>query len=110
VEDQSIGEPSNESIAWKLNNQGVVVGEALNGQYINGFAYVRGSVTNLGTLTAGLNSHAYSINDRGQIVGVADSPSDDVCSQEAIQCDTYSYEGFLLRKRRDEGSQVFDPT
>ena len=94
-------QPSGEGIAWKLSNGGTVVGEALNGPYINGFIYFKGLVTNVGTLEGGRNSHAYSINDGGDVVGVADSPFEDVCfdyeAEQTVQCINFSYQGFLFK-------------
>jgi hypothetical protein len=77
----------------------VIVGEAVNGTTINGFIYFEGSVTNVGTLEGGRNSYAYSINDHAQVVGVADSPYEDVCldfeTHQSVDCINYSYQGFL---------------
>jgi len=94
-------QPSGEGIAWKVNNGGAVVGEALNGPYINGFVYFKGLVTNVGTLDGGHNSHAYSINDGRDVVGVADAPYQDVCfdyeTLQPVQCVNFSYQGFLFK-------------
>ena len=90
-------DPSNEGIAWKLNDRGVVVGEALNGSVTNGFIYFKGRITNIGTLKGGRNSYAYSINTGGQVVGVADAPVDDSCLDFDIPC-SYAFRGFLYEQ------------
>jgi probable HAF family extracellular repeat protein len=96
------GDPSNEGIAWKLNNRGEVVGEAVNGSSINGFIYFKGAVTNIGTLDGGRNSFAYSINTVGQVVGVADVPFEDDCydfdTQQTVRCTNYAFQGFLYER------------
>jgi probable HAF family extracellular repeat protein len=93
------GDPSNEGIAWKLNDRGVIVGEAVNGSSTNGFIYSRGAVTNIGTFPGGRNSFAYAINDGGQVVGVADAPFQDRCfdyqTQQTVPCTNYAFQGFL---------------
>ncbi len=96
------GNPSNEGIAWKLNDRGVVVGEAINGSFTNGFIYSKGAVTNIGTLNGGRNSFAYAINDDGQVVGVADAPFKDSCfdfeTQQTFPCTNYAFQGFLYKR------------
>jgi len=74
------GGPNNESIARGINDRGHVVGEALvaSGDAFNGFIYFDGAITNIGTLAGGRNSYALAINDRQQVVGIADQPYDDV--------------------------------
>ena len=95
------GNPDNDSIARGINNKGQVVGEAanLNGHARNGFIYWGGSITNLGTLAGGRNSFGFSINDRGQVVGRADYPYEDVCfdfrTGKYIPCTKYAYHAFL---------------
>lgn len=101
IEINPFGDSHNESIARALNNKGELVGYGINGQYTNGFIYADGAITTIGTLPGGQNSLAYSINDRSQIVGVADSPYDDFCDDFATQlnipCVKYSYQGFLYQ-------------
>jgi len=93
------GDPSNEGIAWKVNDRGAVVGEAINGSSTNGFIYLRGKTTNIGTFDGGRNSLAYSINESGQVVGVADAPFEDSCfsldTQQPVPCTSYAFHGFL---------------
>jgi probable HAF family extracellular repeat protein len=93
------GDPSNEGIAWKLNDRGVVVGEAMNGPSTNGFIYFKGAVTNIGTFPGGRNSFAYAINSAAQVVGVADAPFEDRCfdyqTQQTVPCTNYVFQGFL---------------
>jgi probable HAF family extracellular repeat protein len=65
------------STAWAINNQGVVVGQAItaDGPY-HAFMYSSGSMIDLGTLATNPNTRAMSralgINDMGQVVGDAE--------------------------------------
>jgi probable HAF family extracellular repeat protein len=78
----------NYSEAYAINNRGQVVGwgtinestcTGFDGCW-HGFLWENGTMTDLGTLGAGFLSYAYSINDRGDIVGIstrADYPFDE---------------------------------
>ena len=96
------GDPSQEGIAWKVNDRGVVVGEAINGASTNGFVYFREAVTNVGTFPGGRNSSAYAINNDGQVVGVADAPFADTCfdygTQQTYTCTNYAFQGYLYEQ------------
>jgi uncharacterized membrane protein len=54
----------------------------------------------LGTLKKGLNSYAFSINDRNQVVGVADYPYRSVCPapQGPVRCVKFGQHGFLFER------------
>jgi probable HAF family extracellular repeat protein len=97
------GGPNNESYALGLNDDGVVVGEGLNatGTAFHGFIFADGLVTDIGTLPGGRNSSAFSINNKGQIVGVADSPFDGICYVRAtgvsVPCISYAQRAFLYQ-------------
>ena len=60
------------SMAYGLNNRGVIVGDAMlpDGR-THAFMFTNGVMMDLGTM-GGTNSHAYGINDNGYIVGTAD--------------------------------------
>ena len=61
------------SIAYDVNDAGVVVGSSFVGEgQIHAVAWEHGVMTDLGTL-GGSWSAAYGINSRGQIVGMSDS-------------------------------------
>jgi probable HAF family extracellular repeat protein len=94
--------PNNESVARGINDRGKVVGEALNaaGTAFHGFIYSRGRIEDLGTLDGGLNSVAISINDDGQVVGIADSPYEDLCFNPEmgwVPCIQYRQRAFLYQ-------------
>jgi uncharacterized membrane protein len=66
-----------------VNRKGDVVGDALNTNLRhNGFIYREqdGSITNIGTFPGGRESEAIAINDRGQIVGIANYPYEAICT------------------------------
>lgn len=95
------GGPNNESAAWGINDRGHVVGEGLvaTGGTFNGFIYVDGAITNIGTLEGGRNSSAFAINDRRQVVGIADQPYEDLCwdftAGRYVPCIKYAQRAFL---------------
>lgn len=63
------------SSAAGINSGGQVVGSSYSAvEGFKAFLYSSGTVTELGTLTGGLNSYARAINASGQIVGAADTP------------------------------------
>ena len=100
MEINPFGDPNNESIARGINNRGQVVGEALVASgNVNAFIYFDGTITNVGTLEGGRNSYALAINDRSQVVGIADEPYDALCrdseSFELIPCVKYAERAFL---------------
>lgn len=102
MEIDPFGGPNNESIARGINNHDQVVGEALTpAGTFNGFIYStsNGLVTNVGTLAGGLNTYALSINDRGDVVGSADSPYESVCftGGQSVPCIEYALRAFLYR-------------
>jgi len=57
-----------------INNSGDVVGKSQteSGEF-HGFIYRSGSLTDIGVLAGGGQSFAYGINNRGDVVGAADS-------------------------------------
>ncbi|QJD98693.1 DUF3466 family protein [Massilia forsythiae] len=58
-----------------LNNLGQVVGSLRSGDSYHAFVYTNGDLTDLGTF-GGTDSHAYAINDHGQVAGSAfDTPT-----------------------------------
>lgn len=62
-----------ESEARGINDVGQVVGQATGPTGTHeGFLWSNGTTENLGTLPTGRNSEAYSINNRGDVVGSAD--------------------------------------
>ena len=75
------GSLRNESSARGINNRGQVVGEALTnaGNGFRGFVYRAGTITDVGTLDGGRNSYAFALNERGQVVGIADRPYVSTC-------------------------------
>ena len=90
----------NESYAASINDKGQVVGQGLTPEgYIRAFVYSNGLSKNLGTLRGGHNSAAYSINNRGLIVGIADYPYRTVCwdpyTSKYVPCIRYAQHGFL---------------
>jgi probable HAF family extracellular repeat protein len=95
------GGPNNESSARGINDRGHVVGEGLvaSGDAFNGFIHFNGAITNIGTLAGGRNSYALAINDRQQVVGIADQPYDDLCRDPVtgalVPCVTYVERAFM---------------
>jgi probable HAF family extracellular repeat protein len=95
------GELSNESYGRGINKHGQVVGDALNSSAhaFNGFIYSDGEITNIGTLPGGRNSGAYSINDRGEVVGIADYPYVATCEDfetgQTFPCIQYAQHAVL---------------
>ena len=95
--------PNNESYANGINRSGKVVGTGLvpSGDAFNGFIYSNGVTSNIGTLRGGLNSEAYSINDRNQVVGIADEPYRSFCidppTGRKVRCVKYAQKGFLYQ-------------
>jgi probable HAF family extracellular repeat protein len=92
--------PSIESYASGINNSGQVVGQGLTSEgYFNAFIYSDGTSKSLGTLSGGHNSAAFSINDRGLVVGIADYPYQTVCRDPYtylyVPCIKYAQHGFL---------------
>jgi len=62
-----------ESEARGINDLGQIVGETMGPTGTRqGFLWSNGASENLGTLTTGRNSEAYSINNSGDVVGTAD--------------------------------------
>ncbi|HEY2800813.1 MAG TPA: DUF3466 family protein [Chthoniobacterales bacterium] len=59
------------SVAYGINDSGVVVGASETPQGLHGFVYENGSMKDLGTLMGGTVSEARAINSSGQIVGDA---------------------------------------
>lgn len=97
------GGPNNESYANGINRSGNVVGTALvpSGDAFNAFIYSNGAIRNIGTLRGGFNSEAMSINDRNQVVGIADKPYRSTCidpeTQEKFRCVKYAQKAFLYQ-------------
>jgi uncharacterized membrane protein len=80
-----------------------------SGDAFNGFIYFDQSITNIGTLNGGRNSYAFSINNRRQVIGIADQPYDDLCfdlsSGVYVPCIKYAQRAFLY-----ENGVMTDPT
>ena len=97
------GGPTNESYANGINRTGKVVGTGLvaSGDAFNGFIYSNGVSRNLGTLPGGINSEAFAINDRNQVVGIADKPYRSVCidpdTGRRFRCIEYAQKAFLYQ-------------
>jgi probable HAF family extracellular repeat protein len=112
--------PNNESYAESVNNSGQIVGEALNpAGFFHGFVlstrsddgdgidslertgrgpdHKHASITDIGTLEGGRNSEAFSINRRGQVVGIADYPYLTECHSNGVvyPCTKYAQHAFL---------------
>jgi probable HAF family extracellular repeat protein len=97
------GGPNNESYANGINDSGKVVGTGLvpTGDGFNAFIYSNGVISNIGTLAGGLNSEAYSINNRDQVVGIADKTYRSRCIDPATGrkffCIKYAQRAFLYQ-------------
>jgi len=97
------GGPNNESYANGINDNGKVVGTALvlTGDAYNGFIYSNGVISNIGTLAGGINSEALSINNRDQVVGIADKPYRTFCVDDEtgrkFRCIKYAQKAFLYQ-------------
>ena len=61
-----------ESTAYRINQQGQMVGEVLTLNAFHAFLFQDEALRDLGTLRTGGNSTAYGINQRGQVVDTAD--------------------------------------
>jgi probable HAF family extracellular repeat protein len=100
------GRPNNESAAEGINNLGRVVGWGITADGTSrGFVYSDdGPTVNVGTFKGGRNSYALAINDRNQVVGVADYPYLTVCStpQGPVRCVQFAQHGFLY----DDGKLI----
>jgi len=94
---------NNEGYANGINDNGKVVGSALvlNGDAFNGFIYSNGMISNIGTLAGGINSEALSINNRDQVVGIADKPYRTFCvdneTGRKFRCIQYAQRAFLYQ-------------
>ncbi|KAB2949511.1 MAG: hypothetical protein F9K17_02865 [Phycisphaerae bacterium] len=72
----SLGGNPDETLPRAINNRGQVVGEAEDAEgNRRGFLWNAGEMTALGTL-GGLRSHAYDLNERGEIVGATTAPDE----------------------------------
>jgi probable HAF family extracellular repeat protein len=97
------GGPNNESYANGINDNGKVVGTGLvaTGNAFNAFIYSNGVIGSIGTLPGGLNSEAFSINNRDQVVGIADKPYRSRCiddvSGKRFPCTKYEQKAFLYQ-------------
>jgi probable HAF family extracellular repeat protein len=81
VEIDPFGGPNNEGSALGVSNSGHVVGEAVvsSGDARHAFLYRKGKAIDLGTLAGGNNSVGYSVNERGEVAGIADRPYPSTC-------------------------------
>lgn len=61
--------PSGFSLGWALNNRGQVTGTDHAG---HAFLYSNGTLTDLGTLSGGVDSYGYGINNHGEVVGLSE--------------------------------------
>jgi probable HAF family extracellular repeat protein len=97
------GGPNNESYANAINDHGKVVGSGLafRGDAFNAFIYSNGVSSNIGLLPGGLNSEASSINNRDQVVGIADKPYRTFCvdneTGRKFRCIQYAQRAFLYQ-------------
>ena len=90
----------NFSLAYNINNSGVVVGwsqltgSTSNSYYdnspIHAFVWNSGTMTDLGLLPGGDSSDAQDINDSGQIVGSADVAAQGIYSYRALHAVTWT--------------------
>lgn len=102
VQIDPFGGPNNESYANGINDNGNVVGTAaVTGNAFNGFIYSNGMIRNIGTLVGGINSEALSINNRDQVVGIADQPYRTSCvdneTGRKFRCTRYVQRAFLYQ-------------
>jgi len=103
IEIDPFGGPNNEGYANAINDNGKVVGTALvlTGSAFNAFIYSDGVVRNVGTLPGGLNSEALSVNNRDQVVGIADKPYRTSCvdneTGRKFRCIKYAQRAFLFQ-------------
>ncbi|MGI4788077.1 MAG: DUF3466 family protein [Janthinobacterium lividum] len=97
----------NRSTAWSINDQGQVVGWSIvdsrlkttqSSLFTHAFLWKRGAhsgkMRDLGTLPGWVNSYAYGINRRGEVIG---SVSDESGNTDGVRSDSHA-EGFLWRK------------
>jgi probable HAF family extracellular repeat protein len=93
-----------EGAAYDINNRGQVVGGGITADESaeHAFLYDKGVIADLGTLKGGRYSQARAINERGQIVGLADYPYDDVCFDPNkggyVPCIKYAQHAFVYEK------------
>jgi len=80
------------SYALAVNNTGQVAGyvNASGGTYFHAFLFTGGSMTDLGTLTGGLESMAACLNASGQVAGKANSAGDDFPTRSPLHAFLYS--------------------
>jgi len=97
------GGPNSESYANGINDGGTVVGTGLlpAGGAFNAFIYSNGVIRNIGTLRGGINSEAFSINNRDQVVGIGDQPYRTHCidgeTGRKSRCIQYAQRAFLYQ-------------
>ena len=109
------GGPNNESSGEGINSEGQVVGWGLNADGTAFRGFVRsadGRIVDVGTLKGGRNSYAFAINDRNQVVGIADYPYRSVCPspQGRIRCVKFGQHGFLYERRKmTDVNSLIDP-